>query len=151
MAAEGKAAKTVRTYTEAVQWFAVAHLLAQVGRTRWDEVGKHDVQRWIGAGMTPPSAPGKTSTSSRPSTPQGTASSSSVRLWTEMCMAIAALDAMREGYEVYPVTDAIAAPRRRPTPVSWVLLAGELLCDWTRKKAPAIAEIVVTGRLLKEQ
>src|SRR6201981_1474384 len=29
-------------------------------------------------------------------------------LWTEMCMAFAALDALREGYEVYPVVDAIA-------------------------------------------
>jgi nicotinamidase-related amidase len=40
-------------------------------------------------------------------------------LWTEMCMAFMALDAMREGYEVCPVVDAIAgtsgeAHRRRP-------------------------------------
>src|ERR1700759_914412 len=28
-------------------------------------------------------------------------------LWTEICMAFVALDALREGYEVYPVTDAI--------------------------------------------
>jgi nicotinamidase-related amidase len=40
-------------------------------------------------------------------------------LWTEMCMAFAALDALREGYEVYPVVDAIGgtspeAPPRRP-------------------------------------
>src|SRR5579862_8756454 len=28
-------------------------------------------------------------------------------LWTEICMAFAALDALREGYEVYPVVDAI--------------------------------------------
>ena len=28
-------------------------------------------------------------------------------LWTEICMAFPALDAMREGYEVYPVVDAI--------------------------------------------
>ena len=28
-------------------------------------------------------------------------------LWTEMCMAFAALDALREGYDVYPVVDAI--------------------------------------------
>ncbi|HEX4305675.1 MAG TPA: isochorismatase family protein, partial [Solirubrobacterales bacterium] len=26
-------------------------------------------------------------------------------LWTEVCMAFAALDALREGYEVYPVID----------------------------------------------
>jgi len=29
-------------------------------------------------------------------------------LWTEVCMAFTALDALREGYEVYPVVDAIA-------------------------------------------
>src|SRR5882757_2784798 len=28
-------------------------------------------------------------------------------LWTEICMAFTALDALREGYEVYPVVDAI--------------------------------------------
>src|SRR6201986_4795428 len=28
-------------------------------------------------------------------------------LWTEVCMAFAALAALREGYEVYPVVDAI--------------------------------------------
>ena len=28
-------------------------------------------------------------------------------LWTEICMAFPALDAMREGYDVYPVVDAI--------------------------------------------
>src|SRR6202163_4955675 len=28
-------------------------------------------------------------------------------LWTEVCMTFAALDALREGYEVYPVVDAI--------------------------------------------
>jgi site-specific recombinase XerD len=47
LAAEGKAATTVRTYTEAVRWFAAAHLIAQAGRTGWEEVGKQDVQQWI--------------------------------------------------------------------------------------------------------
>jgi integrase/recombinase XerD len=47
LAAEGKAAKTVRTYVEAVQWFAAAHLLQKVGRTRWEEVRRQDVQKWI--------------------------------------------------------------------------------------------------------
>jgi nicotinamidase-related amidase len=28
-------------------------------------------------------------------------------LWTEICMAFPALDALRDGYEVYPVVDAI--------------------------------------------
>ncbi|HUK68932.1 MAG TPA: hypothetical protein VLW50_09320, partial [Streptosporangiaceae bacterium] len=38
LAAEGKAAKTVRTYTEAVAWFAGAHLLPRTGCTRWEQV-----------------------------------------------------------------------------------------------------------------
>jgi len=46
LAAEGKAARTLRTYTEAVQWFA-AHLLREAGRAGWEEVGRQDVQRWI--------------------------------------------------------------------------------------------------------
>jgi len=85
-------------------------------------------------------------------------------LWTEMCMAFAALDALREGYEVYPVVDAIGgtSPEAHRAgldrvlqaggqPVSWVSLAGELLRDWARPQASAVAEIVVTDRLAKEQ
>ena len=47
LAAEGKAAKTVRTYTEAVAWFAAAHLIPRTSCTRWDQVSGHDVQRWL--------------------------------------------------------------------------------------------------------
>ncbi len=47
LAAEGKAAKTVRTYTEAVQWFAAAHLIRRTSHIRWDQVSGHDVQRWL--------------------------------------------------------------------------------------------------------
>ncbi len=47
LAAEGKAAKTVRTYVEAVRWFAAAHLLREAGRTGWEQAGKHDVQQWM--------------------------------------------------------------------------------------------------------
>jgi site-specific recombinase XerD len=47
LAAEGKAVKTVRTYTEAVQWFAAAHLLRQQNRTCWEEVRKQDIQEWV--------------------------------------------------------------------------------------------------------
>jgi nicotinamidase-related amidase len=84
-------------------------------------------------------------------------------LWTEMCMAFAALDALREAYEVYPVVDAIGGTspeahragldrvmRAGGQPISWVSLAGELLRDWARPQAAAIAEIVVTDRLSKE-
>jgi site-specific recombinase XerD len=47
LAAEGKAAKTVRTYTEAVAWFAAAHLIPRTGCTGWEQVSSHDVQRWL--------------------------------------------------------------------------------------------------------
>ena len=83
-------------------------------------------------------------------------------LWTEMCMAFAALDALREGYEVYPVVDAIGgtSPEAHRAgldrvmqaggqPISWVSLAGELLRDWARPEAAATADIVVTDRLSK--
>ncbi|HEY1666621.1 MAG TPA: isochorismatase family protein [Trebonia sp.] len=85
-------------------------------------------------------------------------------LWTEVCMAFTALDALREGYEVYPVVDAIAgtspeahrAGLDRVTqaggqPISWVSLACELQRDWARQETvQAIVEIVLTDRLTKE-
>jgi nicotinamidase-related amidase len=85
-------------------------------------------------------------------------------LWTEICLAFTALDALREGYEVYPVVDAIGgtspeahrAGLDRVTqagakPISWVSLACELQRDWGRlDTVPAVIEIVLTDRLLKE-
>ena len=47
LAAEGKAARTVRTYTEAVQWFAAAHLRRESGRAGWEQVSRQDVQEWM--------------------------------------------------------------------------------------------------------
>lgn len=47
LAAEGKAATTVRTYAEAAQWFAAAHLIAKAGRAAWQGVSKRDVQQWV--------------------------------------------------------------------------------------------------------
>jgi hypothetical protein len=37
----------VRTYTDAVAWFAAAHLIPRTSRTRWEQVDGHDVQRWL--------------------------------------------------------------------------------------------------------
>jgi nicotinamidase-related amidase len=85
-------------------------------------------------------------------------------LWTEVCMAFPALDAMREGFEVYPVVDAIAGTsveahhaglervtRAGAIPISWVSLACELQRDWARTETvPAIREIVLTERLLRD-
>jgi integrase/recombinase XerD len=47
LAAEGKAAKTIRTYTEAVRWFAAACLTDHDGRAGWEQVDGQDVQRWM--------------------------------------------------------------------------------------------------------
>jgi len=85
-------------------------------------------------------------------------------LWTEICMAFPALDALREGYDVYPVVDAIAgtsveahrAGLERVTqagghPVNWVSLACELQRDWARQETVEdVVRIVLTERLLKE-
>ena len=85
-------------------------------------------------------------------------------LWTEICMAFTALDALREGYEVYPVVDAIGgtSPEAHRAgldrvvqaggqPISWISLAVELQRDWARQDTvQAIVEIVLTDRLLKE-
>jgi nicotinamidase-related amidase len=85
-------------------------------------------------------------------------------LWTEVCMAFAALDALREGYEIYPVIDAIGGTSLEAhragvervvlaggVPIGWVSLACELQRDWNRvETVPQIIEIVLTERLLQE-
>ena len=84
-------------------------------------------------------------------------------LWTEICMAFPALDALREGYDVYPVVDAIGGTSEEAhsagitrvvqagaQPVTWVALAVELQRDWAREETVAdVVEIVLTERLLK--
>src|SRR6202049_3083054 len=67
-------------------------------------------------------------------------------LWTEACLTFPALDALREGYEVYPVVDAVGGTsveahragleriaQAGARPVSWVQLICELQRDWQRK------------------
>ncbi len=66
-------------------------------------------------------------------------------LWTEMCLAMPAIQAMGEGYDVYVVTDASGgvsaeshdmAIRRLVAagaqPITWIGMAGELQRDWAR-------------------
>lgn len=79
-----------------------------------------------------------------------------VALWTEVCLAFPALDALREGFEVYPVVDAVggtspeahAAGLQRicqagAKPVSWAQLVCELQRDWNRSgTAQAFAQIL---------
>jgi nicotinamidase-related amidase len=68
-------------------------------------------------------------------------------LWTEACLSFPSLDALREGYEVYPVVDAVggtsvasheAALRRIEQaggkPITWTQLLCELQRDWARKE-----------------
>jgi integrase/recombinase XerD len=47
LAAGNKSAKTIRTYTEAVQWFAAAYLLGQASRANWEQVDGRDIQQWM--------------------------------------------------------------------------------------------------------
>jgi len=76
-------------------------------------------------------------------------------LWTEMCMAFPALDALREGYDVYPVVDAIAGTsveahraglervmQAGGQPITWVSFAGELQRDWARSTAEEVVAVV---------
>ncbi|WP_294329224.1 isochorismatase family protein [uncultured Sphingomonas sp.] len=68
-----------------------------------------------------------------------------VALWTEVCLAFPALDALREGVDVYPVVDAVggtslvahAAGLARiqqagGRPISWIQLVCEFQRDWNR-------------------
>jgi nicotinamidase-related amidase len=87
----------------------------------------------------------------------------SCALWTEICMAFHALDALREGYDVYPVVDAIGGTsveahraglervvQAGGKPIGWVSLAAELQRDWARDEtAQGVVEIVLTERLLR--
>jgi nicotinamidase-related amidase len=66
-------------------------------------------------------------------------------LWTEMCLAMPAIHAMGDGYDVYVVTDASGGVspeahdmgiRRMEAagaqPITWLGMAGELQRDWAR-------------------
>jgi len=76
-------------------------------------------------------------------------------LWTEMCLAMPAIQAMGDGYDVYVVTDAsggvsveahdmgirrlVAAGAQ---PITWLGMAGELQRDWARTQyLPDVAKI----------
>ncbi|HEX3840165.1 MAG TPA: hydrolase [Acidimicrobiales bacterium] len=83
-------------------------------------------------------------------------------LWTEVCLSFPSLDALRDGYEVYPVVDAVGGTspeahraglerivQAGAQPISWVSLACELQRDWARlETVPEVVDIVLTSRLL---
>jgi nicotinamidase-related amidase len=78
-------------------------------------------------------------------------------LWTEICLAMPAIQAAGEGYEVYAVTDASGgvsaeahemAVRRMVmagvVPITWLAVASELQRDWAREDtAKALGETVL--------
>jgi nicotinamidase-related amidase len=84
-------------------------------------------------------------------------------LWTEICMAFPTLDALREGYDVYPVVDAIGGTsedahraglervvQAGAQPIGWVSLAAELQRDWAREETAAdVVQLVITERLAR--
>jgi nicotinamidase-related amidase len=77
-------------------------------------------------------------------------------LWTEVCLVHPALDAIADGFEVYPVVDACAGTsleahnaaldrllQAGAKPTSWVQLICELQRDWNREATvPGFAEIL---------
>jgi nicotinamidase-related amidase len=77
-------------------------------------------------------------------------------LWTEACLTFPTLDALREGYEVYPVVDAVGGTsleahraglerivQAGAQPTSVVQLMCELQRDWARvETVPPITEIL---------
>jgi nicotinamidase-related amidase len=78
-------------------------------------------------------------------------------LWTEICLAMPAIQAAGEGYEVYAVTDASGGVsveahemgvRRMVmagiTPMNWLAVASEWQRDWVRQDtAKALGELVL--------
>jgi len=78
-------------------------------------------------------------------------------LWTEICLAMPAIQALGEGYEVYIVTDAsggvsleaheMAIQRMvqaGAVPITWTVLGAELQRDWARTATgPALAQMLV--------
>jgi len=77
-------------------------------------------------------------------------------LWTEVCLVHPALDAMKDGFEVYPVIDCVGGTSAEAhalgvqrliqagaKPLSWVQLICELQRDWNREKTvPGFADIL---------
>jgi nicotinamidase-related amidase len=78
-------------------------------------------------------------------------------LWSEMCLAMPAIQAMGEGYDVYVVTDASggASPEAHDMairrlvaagaqPITWLGMAGELQRDWARtEKLEQVTQILL--------
>jgi nicotinamidase-related amidase len=80
-------------------------------------------------------------------------------LWSEMCLAMPAIHALGDGYDVFVVTDASGgvsveahdmAIRRvvaaGAQPITWLALAGELQRDWARTASiPELGKMMVAN------
>ena len=78
-------------------------------------------------------------------------------LWTEICLAMPAIHALGDGYEVYIVTDAsggvsleaheMAIQRMvqaGAVPITWSVFGPELQRDWARKETvPALGQVLI--------
>jgi nicotinamidase-related amidase len=78
-------------------------------------------------------------------------------LWTEMCLAMPAIHAMADGYDVYVVTDASGGVSSEAhdmgirrvqaagaQPITWLGMAGELQRDWARtERLGEVAQIFI--------
>lgn len=78
-------------------------------------------------------------------------------LWTEICLAMPAIQAIGEGYDVYVVTDASGGVSVEAhemaihrmimagvVPITWMVLSAELQRDWARTATvPVYAEMLV--------
>ncbi|MGW4731128.1 hydrolase [Streptomyces shenzhenensis] len=76
-------------------------------------------------------------------------------LWTEICVAMPAIQAAGEGFEVFAVTDASGGASKEAhdmavqrmvqagvVPITWLAVAGEWQRDWAREKTiPGVAEV----------
>ena len=47
LAAEGKAPRTIRSYTEPAAWFAAARLIGEAGKSCWEQADPRDVEEWM--------------------------------------------------------------------------------------------------------
>ena len=78
-------------------------------------------------------------------------------LWTEICLAMPAIQALGDGYEVYIVTDASGGVsleahemaihrmiQAGAIPITWMVFGAELQRDWARTNtAPAVAQMLI--------
>lgn len=78
-------------------------------------------------------------------------------LWTEICLAMPAIHALGDGYEVYIVTDASGGVSREAhdmgvqrmiqagaVPITWMAVGAEWQRDWAREKTvPSLGEVLM--------